>query len=411
MLGIPVLLPYNEAMSLRNFHPDLKLALVLVAAAALLELGDSRSHVATVGVMRFDRPPLAWLVVQSGLGFLALLFVAIWVDRRPPHTVMAAGALLGVLGLTIAGVHTSLVAYVLGTLIVGVGASTVHLLVFYAIAAKGATRHRGALIGALGAISALSLNVDDVLYWPVRYWPIDETWLFIAASAAFTLAGAALIFALLPRVFSGANGSNKTLRAKSTMPGLWKALVWATLVFSVALAIITSTSLYFPNQTMRATSGHEGLVLQLLSVPVFTAAGVLLWGIARYAFNVRLLLLLTALLLLLGAGAYLVPGGLPADAVGSLAIRLALGGLICLPWILMTELLSVRHFAKLALLISLVGALLGALLNGLAITIAGEGDDFFPVVILMEGVTLAIVAILLPKPRAAEERRQINSPA
>ena len=140
-------------------------------------------------------------------------------------------------------------------------------------------------------------------------------------------------------------------------------------------------------------------MLQLLSVPVFTAAGVLLWGIARYAFNVRLLLLLTALLLLLGAGAYLVPGGLPADAVGSLAIRLALGGLICLPWILMTELLSVRHFAKLALLISLVGALLGALLNGLAITIAGEGDDFFPVVILMEGVTLAIVAILLPKPR------------
>ena len=411
MIGLAVLFTYNGAMSLRNFHPDLKLALVLVAAVALLELGDFRSHVATVGVMRFDRPPLTWLVMQSGLGFLALLFAAIWVDRRPPHTVMAAGALLGVLGLTIAGVHTSLVAYVLGTLIVGVGASTVHLLVFYAIAAKGATRHRGALIGALGAISALSLNVDDVLYWPVRYWPLIETWSFIAASAAFTLAGAALIFALLPRVFSGASRINQTLRGKLTTPSRWKALVWATLVFSVALAIITSTSLYLPDLTTRATSDHESLVLQLLSVPVFTAAGVLLWGIASDIFNVRLLLLLTALLLLLGAGAYLVPGGLPADAVGSLAIGLALGGLICLPWILMTELLSVRHFAKLALLVFVVGTLLGALLNGLAITIAREGDDFFSLVILMEGVALAFVAVLLPKLRAAGEHRQINSSA
>ena len=106
-----------------------------------------------------------------------------------------------------------------------------------------------------------------------------------------------------------------------------------------------------------------------------------------------------------------MPGGLPADAVGSLAIRLALGGLICLPWILMTELLSVRHFAKLALLVFVVGTLLGALLNGLAITIAREGDDFFSLVILMEGVALAFVAVLLPKPRAAGEHRQINSSA
>ena len=188
-------------------------------------------------------------------------------------------------------------------------------------------------------------------------------------------------------------------------------MVWATLVFSVALAIITSTSLYLPDLTTRATSDHESLVLQLLSVPVFTAAGVLLWGIASDIFNVRLLLLLTALLLLLGAGAYLVPGGLPADAVGSLAIGLALGGLICLPWILMTELLSVRHFAKLALLVFVVGTLLGALLNGLAITIAREGDDFFSLVILMEGVALAFVAVLLPKLRAAGEHRQINSSA
>ena len=92
-------------VTLRNFHPDLKLGFVLVPAVALLELGDSRSNVAAVGALRFDRPPTAfvWIGLQIGLGFLPVIFAAIWVDRRPPHTMMATGALVGVLGLTIAG--------------------------------------------------------------------------------------------------------------------------------------------------------------------------------------------------------------------------------------------------------------------------------------------------------------------
>ena len=112
-------------------------------------------------------------------------------------------------------------------------------------------------------------------------------------------------------------------------------------------------------------------MLQVLTAPVFIAAGVLerargdrRWGIASDTFSVRLALLLTALLLLLGAGAYLAAGGLPAIAVGLLAIGLARGGLICLPWILMAELLPTRNFAKLALLIHYVGGVSGALLTG-----------------------------------------------
>ena len=391
-------------VTLRKLHPDLKLGFVLVAAVALLELGDSRNLLAAAGALRFDRSPtsLAWIGLQSGLGLLALIFAAIWVDRRPPHTMMATGALAAALGLTIAGLSNVPVAYALGVLIAWVGSFTVHSWVFYAIAAKGASRHRGALIGALGAVYSLSLNAGEVVEWST-----DETWSIIAASAPFTLAGAALLFVLLPRVFAGANGADQTLRGKPTTPGLWKALVWVTLAFSVALAIRTAASLYLPDLMMRTTSDHEGPVLKVLTAPVFIAAGVLVWGIASDTFSVRLLLLLTALLLLLGAGAYLAAGGLPAVAVGLLAIGLARGGLICLPWILMAELLPTRNFAKLALPVHYVGGVSGALLTGFAATVISDSDNLSPLwIILVEGVALLILAILLPKKRAAEEYRQ-----
>ena len=223
-------------VTLRNLHPDLKLGLVLVAAVALLELGDSRSHMAAVGAQRLS---LTWMGLQSGLGLLAVIVAAIWVDRSPPHTMMATGALVGVLGLTIAGLSNVPVAYTLGVLIAWVGSFTVHSLVFYAIAAKGATRHRGTSIGALGAVYSLSLNVGEVFEWS-----IDETWSIIATSAPFTLAGAALLFVLLPRVLAGASEADQTLRGKPTTPGFWKALVWVTLAFSVALAIRTYASFY-----------------------------------------------------------------------------------------------------------------------------------------------------------------------
>ncbi len=384
-------------VTLGNLHHDLKLGFVLVAAVALLELGDSRSNVAAVGALRFDPPmSLTWIGLYNGLGLLAVIVAAIWVDRRPPHTMMATGALVGVLGLTIVGLSNVPVAYALGVLIAWVGSFTVHSLVFYAIVAKGATRHRGALIGALGAIYSLSLNAGEVVEWS-----IDETWSIIATSAPFTLAGAALLFLLLPRVFAGASEADQTLRGKPIAPGLWKALVWVTLAFSVALAVRTAASLYLLDLMMRTTSGHEGPVLQILNAPVFIAISVLVWGIASDTFSVRLLLLLTALLLLLGASAYLAAGGLLAIAVGQLAIGLARGGLVCLPWILMAELLPTRHFAKLALLIFLVGGVSGGLLTGLFATILSESDNFFPFgVILVEGVALLILAILLPKQRS-----------
>ena len=389
-------------VTLRKLHPDLKLGFVLVAAVALLELGDSRSNVAAVGALRDPPVSLTWMGLYSGLGLLALIVAAIWVDRRPPHTMMATGALAAALGLTIAGLFNVPVAYALGVLIAWVGSIAVHSLVFYAIVAKGATRHRGALIGALGAVYSMSLNAGDAVESSV-----DESWSLIAASAPFTLAGAALLFVLLPRVFAGASQANQTLRGKPTTPGLWKALVWVTLAFSVALAIRTAASLYLPDLMMRTTPGHEGPVLQVLTAPVFIAAGVLVWGIASDTFSVRLVLLLTALLLLLGAGAYLAAGGPPAVAVGLLAIGLARGGLICLPWILMAELLPTRNFAKLALPVHYVGGVSGALLTGFAATVISDSNNL-PLlwIILVEGVALLILAILLPKQRAAEEYRQ-----
>ncbi len=241
----------------------------------------------------------------------------------------------------------------------------------------------------------MSLNAGEIVEWS-----IDETWSIIATSAPFTLAGAALLFILLPRVFAGANESDQQLRGEPTTPGYWRGLVWVTLVLSVALAIRTSASLYLPDLMSRTTPGHEGPVLQILTLPVFIAAGVLVWGIASDTFNVCRLSLLTAILFLLGSGTYLAAEGLPGIAVGSLAIGLARGGLICLPWILVAELLPTRHFAKLALVIFLVGGVSGALLTGFVATVISDSVILSPLwIVLVEGVALAIVSILLPNPR------------
>ena len=86
--------PILVAMPLQNIHPDLKLGLVLVAAAALLKFANSNVLLAFVAAQRLNivSESFGWHLLAGGIGGLAVVGAAIWVDWRPPHTLMAGGA-------------------------------------------------------------------------------------------------------------------------------------------------------------------------------------------------------------------------------------------------------------------------------------------------------------------------------
>ena len=386
-----------------NLHPDLKLGLVLAAAALLLLLGNPGNQLLTGAVQRFDLSASTFglLTLVGGVGGFAVVAAAIWVDRRPPHSMMAAGALISLLGLIVVSLSNRLTVYAAGLFISGVGYSALFALIFYAIVAKGATRHRGLLIGALGAVFSVPLSISRMLAW----W-IDQPVSIIAISAPFTVAGAALIFLLLPRVYTGNYKTEQTLQAETGTPRVWSAFAWATVAYSVASMARTSSGLLNrPEFITGSVSALDGS-LQPLTTHVLIGFSVLLWGTASDFIPVRRLLSLTALALILGAGVHWVAGDLPVSIVGIVTTRFALGGLICLPWVLMADTLPTRHFAKLSFLVQFVGGWLAGVVSAYVLFPLYFAERSVPVfsAIAIAGVTLAIVATLLPRTRASEER-------
>ena len=87
---------------------------------------------------------------------------------------------------------------------------------------------------------------------------------------------------------------------------------------------------------------------------------------------------------------------MPDDpAGGALLLSLVRGGLISLPWVLTADLLPKRHFAKLALAITLLGTLgasLGSLYQGAAMVALGAGSFIWITLIESIVLTAAVVA-------------------
>ena len=73
-------------MSLSNLHSDLKLGLLLVAAALLLDAGSSGAFRALLVSESLDLSALRYglLTGVSALGSLSVVGAVIWVDRRLP---------------------------------------------------------------------------------------------------------------------------------------------------------------------------------------------------------------------------------------------------------------------------------------------------------------------------------------
>ena len=391
-------------------HPDLNLGLVLVVSAALLRLGNPGNQLVTGAVERFDLSASAFglLLTVGGLGGLAVVAAAIWVDRRPPGSMMAGGALISLLGIIVYSLSNRLAIYAVGLFVSGVGYSALFSLIFYAIAAKGATRHRGLLIGALGAVFSVPLSISGMLDWWIDH-PLAIIVAIIAIGAPFTLAGAALLFLLLPRVYKGHNDTGETDQGETGTTRIWSAVAWVTLAYFVAnMAKNASDLLYTPNLVTSSLSALDSYALQPVATHIVIGFSVLLWGTASDYISVRRLFLLTALVLIIGTGIQWVAGDFPVSIVGIVMLSLASGGLICLPWILMADMLPTRNFAKLSLIVSIVGGLPAAAIGPTVLYPLYFAERFIPIfsIITFEGIALAIVARLLPRPRASE----INSP-
>ena len=134
------------AVSLSSLHPDLRLGLLLVVAAMLLHVGSSGTFEALL--VPHDRLDISLLryrliIAALALGSLFVIGTGFWVDRRPPHGLMATGALLRSLGLVVANFSRSFGVALAGMFLSGIGGAFAGSLVFYAVAVKASGRFRG----------------------------------------------------------------------------------------------------------------------------------------------------------------------------------------------------------------------------------------------------------------------------
>ena len=86
-------------MSFSTLHPDLRFGLLLVVAALFLNAGSSSIWAGTSsGWLDLTSVQYGLLTAAGGLGALFAVAAAVWVDRAPPHGMMAAGAVFLALG-------------------------------------------------------------------------------------------------------------------------------------------------------------------------------------------------------------------------------------------------------------------------------------------------------------------------
>ena len=365
-------------------HPDVRLGSLLVVAALLLDMGTSGAswtwHVSYQ--LNSTAMGVGWLGLLVGSGSFCVVLAAIWVDRRPPHVMMAAGAGVLALGLVLITLSRNFGAAAAGLFLVKAGGAAFHSLVFYAIVAKGYTRFRGTLIGTLSLVFGANLGAGAVRDW---HFDIPIEWFALVLA----LAGGIALYILLPRWFKGNYSPTPTFREAIAVPGVRAGFVWAAAVYLVSAVILAtgSTHIRWVSAATGDDTGYQAMALA-------GGLGALAWGVAADLVSIRLLFIAVAVLSL-PAAAWV---GLVSDVGGgALLLSFVRGGLISLPWVLAADLLPKRHFAKLALAITLLGTLggwLGLLYWGAAL--GSQDAASFIWITLIESIVLAAVVAWRP---------------
>ena len=269
---------------------------------------------------------------------------------------VASQSVVLALGLFLTTLWQSFGLVVTGMFLAASGGAFVGPLIFYAVAVKGYTRYKGALIGFLGLVFTVSgiigVGVDVGGDW--------ATVPFIGWFVLPVLAGGILLFLLLPRWFSANYGPGPTLRETIAHPGAKFQIAWVAAVFLVASMIIGSETTHI-RYIVRAPvpiSYEPGFGYQVVGRGF--GIGALLWGAASDFIPVRWLLIGLAFLSLPAAACLRL---LDDPAVGVLFLSLLRSGLVGLPWVLMAESLPANHVAKLALIVAWVAGSLGGSLG------------------------------------------------
>ena len=383
-------------VSFSTLHPDFRFGLLLVVAALFLNVGSSSTFWAETssGLLDLTLVQYGLRTAAGGLGELFVVAAAIWVDRGPPHGMMAAGALFLALSPLLA-LSDSFALTVTRVFFAGVGGAFVGSLIFYAVAVKGYARFKGTLIGSLGLLFNTRWGTGVVAAWgislPIAWWAV-----------AMVVAGGALLFLLLPRWFTGLYGLGLTLRETLAVPGAKLNITWVAAVYLVASIMITSGATHLAWVTFKLEQGGASLESDLRFIALAGGIGALLWGMAADYFPARRLLIALAALSLLAAVSLWLPGG---DGTDVLILSVVRGGLISLPWVLMADYLPIRHFAKLALACTWVGSMGSSLVllgRSLALfywdwTPDVSGVDSFIWVVLVEVVVLVGVVAFRPR--------------
>ena len=273
-------------------HPDVKLGLLLVVAALLLDMGSSGTLRTVYVSDRLDltATQYGFLGIAVGLGGLFVVLAAIWVDRRPPHGMMVIGAGILALGLVLITLSRGFGATVAGLFLVGAGGSALGSLVFYAIAVKGFARFKGTLIGTLGLAFAVNLGPETIGTWEVG---IPIGWLAIM----LVLAGGIYLFVLLPRWFRGTYGLGPSLRETIVVPGVKARFASAAAVYLVAAMIFAAGSLHLRWVTAAAAAAvGADYYAWYQALALAGGIGALVWGAAADFFSVRWLIIAVAVL-------------------------------------------------------------------------------------------------------------------
>lgn len=365
-------------------HPDVKLVLLLVVAALLLDMGSSGRSWMSLVLEQLDHGARAFglLGLTGGLGSLFVVLAAIWIDRRPPHAMMAAGAVILAVGLVLVTLSLNFWPAAAGLFLIGAGGSASASLIFYAIVVKGYARFKGTLIGALGLVFAANPGAGAIRNWE---FDIPAGWLALA----LTLTGGMVLYTFLPRCLRNAYGPGPTLRETIALPGVKARFASAAAVYLVSAMILAAGYTHLRWVTVAAVGADYDTWYQALALA--GGIGALLWGAAADFFSVRwLLIALAALSLPAAAWVWL----LDYPVGGGLLLSLVRGGLISLPWALTADLLPKSHFAKLALAVTLLGMLgrfSGPIYQGAAMAFWGTGS-FIWIVLIESTVLTAAVA-------------------
>ena len=128
------------------------------------------------------------------------------------------------------------------------------------------------------------------------------------------MTGATVVALLLPRVFAGSYEPGPTLRETLSMPNVRRYAAWITAAFFM-VALVRTAGYYLPSFAMIPPSNFEEVKLPFQTAPIFSAIGILLWGIASDFYPARRLFLLAALLTLAVLAAFWPFFGYSASAV------------------------------------------------------------------------------------------------